>query len=35
MTAPLTDLLAIRDLSREQVDGLLADAHEMLPDRTP
>ncbi len=31
MTAPLTDLIAIRDLSREQVDGLLADAREMLP----
>lgn len=31
MSAPLTDLIAIRDLSREQVDGLLADAREMLP----
>ena len=31
MSAPLTDLIAIRDLSREQVDGILSDAREMLP----
>ena len=27
----MTDLIAIRDLSREQVDGILSDAREMLP----
>jgi len=31
LSAPLTDLIAIRDLSREQVDGILSDAREMLP----
>ncbi len=31
MTAPLTDLIAIRDLSRDQVDDLLDTAREMLP----
>jgi aspartate carbamoyltransferase catalytic subunit len=31
MTAPLTDLIAIRDLSRDQVDDLLETAREMLP----
>jgi aspartate carbamoyltransferase catalytic subunit len=31
MTAALTDLIAIRDLSRDQVDGILSDAREMLP----
>lgn len=31
MTAPLTDLLTIRDLSRGQVDDLLDTAREMLP----
>jgi aspartate carbamoyltransferase catalytic subunit len=31
MTEPLTDLIAIRDLSRAQVDDLLDTAREMLP----
>jgi aspartate carbamoyltransferase catalytic subunit len=31
MTSPLTDLIAIRDLSRAQVDDLLETAREMLP----
>jgi aspartate carbamoyltransferase catalytic subunit len=31
MTAPLTDLIAIRDLSREQVEDLLDTARDMLP----
>lgn len=31
MTAPLTDLIAIRDLTRAQVDDLLDTAREMLP----
>jgi aspartate carbamoyltransferase catalytic subunit len=31
MTTPLTDLIAIRDLSRAQVDDLLDTAREMLP----
>jgi aspartate carbamoyltransferase catalytic subunit len=31
MSAPLTDLIAIRDLSRAQVDDLLATARELLP----
>ena len=31
MSAPLTDLIAIRDLSRAQVDDLLDTAREMLP----
>jgi aspartate carbamoyltransferase catalytic subunit len=31
LSAPLTDLIAIRDLSREQVDCILSDAREMLP----
>lgn len=31
MSAPLTDLIAIRDLTRDQVDDLLDTAREMLP----
>jgi aspartate carbamoyltransferase catalytic subunit len=31
MTTPLTDLIAIRDLSRAQVDDLLSVARELLP----
>jgi aspartate carbamoyltransferase catalytic subunit len=31
MSAPLADLIAIRDLTREQVDDLLRTAREMLP----
>jgi aspartate carbamoyltransferase catalytic subunit len=31
MTEPLSDLIAIRDLSREQVDDLLDTARELLP----